>query len=83
MSPTRTASKLAWLSTGTYSTLAPMLSKMPPMTWAMTIWLDQFLMGILIGSLLSAFAVPAMASTAAEMIPVSPPFIVRFTTILP
>jgi hypothetical protein len=31
-----------------------MLSNMPPITWAMTIWLDQFLIGILIGALLSA-----------------------------
>jgi len=36
-----------------------MLSNMPPMTWAMTIWLDQFLIGILIGLLLSA----ALAAT--------------------
>jgi hypothetical protein len=31
---------------------------MPPMTCAMTIWLDQFLIGILIGALLSALAAP-------------------------
>ena len=62
---------------------APMLSKMPPMTWAMTIWLDQFLIGILIGSLLSALAVPAIARTAADTIPAIPPFIFRLTTLLP
>jgi hypothetical protein len=27
---------------------------MPPITWAITIWLDQFLIGILMGLLLSA-----------------------------
>jgi hypothetical protein len=40
----------------------PMLSNMPPITCAMTIWLDQFLIGILIGLLLSA----AMAAADTE-----------------